>query len=905
MKLYKRSMWLTLILLLTAAIGYSQTSISGKIKDESGSPMPGVNIVVKGTTDGTVSDINGDFSFSTKQSPPISVRFSFIGYRAQEINFTENTSGIEVSMESDPLGLEEIIVTGQGSRDAFMSAPISAYRVSARDIQNVPAPDFYEAIAYQPGVSMNAGSINFQAMNTRGFATIANVRFVQQLDGMDTSAPILNFPTGNLVGISELDAESMDLLPGASSALYGPNAFNGIILMTSKSPFDYEGLSLTAKAGMNNSDARGETNPLYNIGIRYAKKLSEKFAFKVNFSMSDATDWIGNDYVTHRPDPLNPVSQTNLPYFDGLNLYGDETVINTGIPGFSPITRTGFKEEDMVDSYDAGSMKYDVGLNYRINPNLELMYSYRFGGGNTVYQGSEKYAIRDFTQNFHKLELKGKNFFIRGYRTATDAGDSYNMSALGAFANEAYSPSQTQWVPEYVVAYYGAVPNVPAGNHAAARAFADRNRPQPGTPEFNNLMASIRNNYFQKLPPGAKFTDDSQLYHAEFNYNFRDVIKFAEVQIGGNFRRYNLFSDATVYNEDPDGDGTAERITIDEYGAYLQIAKEINKLKLTASIRHDKNENFDGLWTPRVSAVLAASENHYFRASYQTGFRNPDTQAQFIYFPTGSGILLGSTEANAARYGVHNGGAYTQSSFLAFRGAGGTINPTTGAVSGPTNLLETADIPYIKPEKLQSFEIGYKGAFNKVFLADVYVFFNTYEDFIGDQLVYSKNATTQKGNPVPAGTLWSPYVNSSEEVTSMGSGVNLSYTLLKGFVATANYTYQQYDANEEEFIAGFNTPENQVSVGLSNRDINNTGLGFNINYRWQEEFVWNSGFGAWVVPEYGVFDAQVSYLISSIKGTIKVGGTNLIGGDYRPNFGSSFVGQQYYLSITFNDLFKK
>lgn len=908
-KFYKRSWALALTMMLGLTATFAQTTVSGKVKDETGTPMPGVNIIVKGTTDGSVTDANGGYTLSTSKTPPFTLRFSFIGYRSMEVEVTGATSGIEVSMESDPLGLDEIVVIGQGQRAEFMKAPVTAYRVGSLDIRNVPAPDFYESVSYQPGVQMNAGSLNFQAMNTRGFATIANTRFVQLVDGMDTSAPILNFPTGNLVGISELDAESMDLLPGASSALYGPNAFNGIILMNSKSPFEYQGLSITAKGGVTRSDAQGEANPMYNFGLRYAKAFNNKFAIKVNFSMADATDWKGNDYRTHRPDPENPVSQTSLPYFDGLNLYGDETVINTGIPGFSPLTRTGFREEDLVDNYDASSLKYDAALHYRFNPNLELSYAYRFGGGNTVYQGSEKYAIRDFTQQFHKIELKGKNFFIRGYNTRTDAGNSYNMSALGAFVNEAFRTSATGpsggWVQDYVLAYSGAIPTVTPGDHAAARTFADRFIPASNTQQFRDTVNAVRNRFFQRTPPGAKFIDNSRLYHAEFNYRFDDMITWAEVQIGGNFRRYDLFSDATVFNEDPDGDGTASRITIDEYGAYLQIAKELGKLKLTGSIRHDKNQNFDGLWTPRLSAVFSASENSFFRASFQTGFRNPDTQAQFIYLPTGSGILLGSTQANAERYGVHNGGAYTESSWLAYRASGGSIDGATGTlIGGDQNLLETANVPFIKPEKLQSIEVGYKGSFNKSLLVDAYVFYNTYKNFIGDQLVYSKLPTTHKGNLVPAGTLWSPYVNSPETITSTGAGVNLSYTFLKGYVATANYTFQNYDANEEEFIAGFNTPENKIMVGLSNRNINNTGFGFNLNFRWQESFMWNSGFGNWIVPEYGVFDAMLSYQITSMKAILKLGGTNLLGGDYRPNFGSSFVGQQYYLSITFDELFK-
>ena len=73
--------------------------------------------------------------------------------------------------------------------------------------------------------------MTFQSVNTRGFATFANTRFVQLVDGMDNSTPALNFPIGNLVGMNEVDVQSVELLPGAASALYGANAFNGILFM--------------------------------------------------------------------------------------------------------------------------------------------------------------------------------------------------------------------------------------------------------------------------------------------------------------------------------------------------------------------------------------------------------------------------------------------------------------------------------------------------------------------------------------------------------------------------------------------------------------------------------------------------------------------------------------------------
>src|SRR5690606_8465512 len=245
-----------------------------------------------------------------------------------------------------------------------------------------------------------------------------------------------------------------------------------------------------------------------------------------------------------------------------------------------------------------------------------------YGGGSSIYQGTEKYALRDFTQQFHKLELRADNFFIRTYLNQTDAGDSYNLSALGAYMNEEYNPSitpaRTGWVPEYVAAMQGyfTAQGVPAANPAAARAFADRNRPAPGTPEFEALAKKVRNQYFQGTPLGASFKDDSKVYMAEFNYNFMNQIDFAEIQIGGNFRRYDLFSDGTIFNEGPE-DRNFQRLKIDEYGIYGQISKTLaESLKLTGSLRYDKNENFEGQLTPRLSAVYTFNETHNVRASF-------------------------------------------------------------------------------------------------------------------------------------------------------------------------------------------------------------------------------------------------------------------------------------------------
>lgn len=903
-KKYQRYVTPLILLMTCVTSAYTQTIVSGRITDRSTNEgIPGVNVIIKGTSDGTASDVNGQFTLASNTLPPFVIQVSYIGYQTVEREITAaNTSGIVIPLDADATQLQEIQVVGTnyGPVD-FGSAPVTVEVVGQAELRQSPAVEAYRVLSASKGVSTTESSFNFPQLNTRGFATISNVRFVQLVDWMDVSAPLLNFPTGNIVGVSDLDLETMELVPGASSALYGPNAFNGILLMTSKSPFEerYQGLSAQVKIGASTSDAQdNELFPMYSFTARYAKSFNDKFAVKANFSYLKAEDWYGNDYKTDRVNPESTLDLSGRPDFDGLNLYGDEIEIPTGVPSIGTIHRTGFKEEDILDNSDAETIKGDIALHYRLTDKIEISYMYRYGGGSSVYQGSQKYALRDFTQQFNKLEFKGDNFFLRGYMTATDAGDSYNIGALGTVANEYYNPTQradgTGWAQEYVLAMQGYVPGVPAGDHTTARAFADRNRPQPGTAAFNDLIDQVRNNYFQKNPPGAKFTDNSRLYHGEFQYRFKQI-EFIDAMIGGNVRQYSLFSNGTIFNEDPDGDGIFERIIINEYGGYAQVSKtfkrgDLDALILTGSLRYDKNENFEGQTTPRISAVYSPSKNHHFRASFQTGFRNPDTQAQFIFFDVGTNILLGSTEANAAQYGVHNGGAWTIDSYRLFQSTGNASD------------LVTANIPYVKPEQLKAYEIGYKITAPKFFL-DLNYYYTTYTDFIGSTYVASKNETEHRNEVLPPGTIFTPYYNSPAEVNSSGVGIGITYNLpLNGYQIVANYNYARYGEDKGQdpnFRAFFNTPENKYNVGLNYYE-SSKNFSFNVNYRWQDNVLWESDFGIGPIPSYGVFDAQVSYKLSSLKSVFKLGANNLFGGDYRTNFGGPFVGQVYYLAITFD-----
>ncbi|MBS1542097.1 MAG: carboxypeptidase-like regulatory domain-containing protein, partial [Bacteroidetes bacterium] len=309
-KFYLRALVPLLFLLTSAATLKAQTStVAGTVKDPTGAVLPGVNIVVKGRVVGTITDTDGKFNLKVNQAPPFTLVFSFIGYTTKELEVTDaNSSNLDVSMEEQTLLGQEVVVSASRIEESILKSPVTIEKMDLINIKQSATPDYFDGLANMKGVQVNNGSLNFTAVNTRGFATISNVRFVQWVDGMDTQAPLLNFPTGSIMGVGELDAESIELIPGAASALYGPNAFNGIMIMKSKSPFEYQGLSAQVKYGATNSNAGGN-NPYAQYSFRYAKAFSNKFAFKVNFSYLDATDWLSNDYKTDRN---NSTSTTDL-----------------------------------------------------------------------------------------------------------------------------------------------------------------------------------------------------------------------------------------------------------------------------------------------------------------------------------------------------------------------------------------------------------------------------------------------------------------------------------------------------------------------------------------------------------------------------------------------------------------
>jgi outer membrane receptor protein involved in Fe transport len=942
--------YLFILSLFFCGITYSQTSISGSVKDSNNQPISGANVKVAGESTGTVSDGNGNFNLTTNKKPPFDLEVSSVGFASAKVNVTSNNQTLNVTLSEQETQLNEIVVSASRAPEKVRESPVTIERMTVKDVKKTASPTFYDGLENLKEVQMNTSSMSFKSINTRGFATVANTRFMQLVDGMDNSSPLLNFVLGNLIGVSDIDVASVELLPGASSALYGANAFNGILFMNSKSPFKYQGISAYVKYGSTSQKAAG-TNDYRDYGIRVAHAFSKHFAAKANFTYMNGTEWWATDY----DDKTVEGRDRSHHNYNGINVYGDEattniksvgrTLVGLGLLPASAlnilpnenVSRTGYNEVDLTDN-KVRNAKIDFSLHFRPfgNENFEVIWQSKFGFGNSVYQGANRYYLNGFSMQQHKLELTGKNFFVRGYFTTEDGGSSYDMLFTGLNINRAWKPDAT-WFGQYAGAYVQSTlaGATPTQAHAAARVVADTGRFLPGTPEFQNAFNQVISD--PNVLTGSKLVDNSKIYHSDANYNFKDLIKFAEIQVGGSFRRYDLNSFGRIYTDTPEFGG----IKYDEYGAYTQVQKKFmeDRLKFTGSVRYDKSDNFDGNYSPRVSLVYNAGEsrNHIFRGSFQTGFRNPTTQDQYIGFNVGNAILLGSAPDNLVRYqetlpvtsplgqalvggttttidgnnAYYN--SYTAQSVAAF-GALAATDPVAASA-----LLVRTDVDLVKPETVKAFELGYRGE-AKGFTWDINGYYNIYNDFIGNLTVVAPLYGTAQDAPNPLLGPTDPgaqsvdalatgntrafqlYTNTDIEIKSLGFGLGLSKKLPRNFEISANYNYAEFDfdqAKDPSFEAGFNTPKHRAKASISNDKLFKN-FGFNISGRWSDEYYWESTFDDGMIDAATVIDAQISYGLPSLKSVVKLGATNIGGKEYRQLIGPGLIGQQYFLSLTIN-----
>ena len=934
---------------------WAQTVITGRINDStSTSPIVGASITIKNSFKGTVSKEDGSFQIAVEKLP-VTIIVSYLGYGRKEI-IVANDAPLNIALLEQTLyQLSEIIISASRTEESSLKAPVTVEKLGLKQLQETPAVSAYDALQYVKGVDLLTQSLGFKSVNMRGFGANNNNRFVQLVDGMDNRSPGLGFGFGSAAGVSDLDVESIEIIPGASSALYGPDALQGLQYTRTKSPFDYKGLSASVKFGVNNVGKNFGAKPYTDVAIRYAQQIGKRFAFKINFSALNGTDFIADNYddrstrarknffVNDNTSKTTSIGyfpnndpSTNLEY-DGVNIYGDD-INNGGAYSFPAnfansnlagklVTRTGYKELDLLgNNGKVYSYRANTALHYKITDRIEVIGSWYYGKGNFIRTAGFREYYPDYERHQVKLEIKGDEFFVRGYGTFQQA-EGYNLGALAARLLQIAKPTGT-WATDFANAY-----STNNGNITASRLAADNNKFAVGSPDFNHFRDELINTYnnikisdagIGTVPKlnGVRLADNSSFTHTEGMYNFKKLLPANfEILTGASWRRYVLESKNTIF-----ATGKASNI-INEYGWYAQgsyffkFTDDIT-LKPTVAVRYDKNDYFKGGFTPRASAVFSIG-NHNFRGSWQSAFRNPSPNQ---LLSDGSIGEIGGTKTALEAGGLYSNPGYTEASVTAYRNSVKPASPN----GDPSLLVKFVPQPdNFTTEKINTWEVGYKSIFFKKLSVDAYYFQSKYNNFIAAQnIIQPDSGIATKLLNTATSRLNAVDFNNKNEIYVNGAGIGLEYAIGKGFNIAGNYSYQvgrvtlkDLNGNILKDVFGneinkrkmsdavvsqsgrnfFISPENRFNITLSNANVVKN-LGFAFTYRWTDKMWVEQGTtqGDIWLPQWQTVDAQVSLKLPKIKSVAKLGGTNLLNQYYSQGYGPAQIGGLYYVSLTFN-----
>ena len=971
---------LLLFLLQTKVFGQEAIEISGVVTDsEKNDLLSGVSINIKGTVTGTVTNSEGAFVLKTKQKLPFTLVFTSIGFAAQEVEVSSLGVKLKVALATQTVLGNEVVVTASRISENILKSPVAIEKLDIRAIKDAAAPGFYDALENVKGVQMTTSSLTFKVPNTRGFNIPNNFRFMQLVDGVDMQAATLGVPLGNAIGPTELDIQSVEITPGTASALYGMNAINGMANLITKDPFIHQGLTIYQKTGINHVD-RIDHDPsvLTESAIRYAKAFNNRFAFKLNLGYLHGIDWISNtrsDQNTNNLKTANPsypeLNGNNNVAFDGWNKYGDDALAGSNVVSLSGLTingqtnrtlrvaRTGYWETDLVDP-NVENLKFDAALHYRLNEKAALSYSYRVGKMDGVFQRGNKIRLDNVLVQNHALQLQGNNYKILGYISIENTGDSYNVKPL-ADNMDIYTGGATDtktaasWGTKFrnaLNAFGAANGGLTSANLAAATQYArqqaDAGRAVPGTALFDSLKNVIRhiNNWDIRsgaipdapVTGGAALVQKSRLYHAEAQWDLSNKVKIFDLLLGADARMYEIIPDGNNFvdfsrpideRNKPLKDGSfGDHVYYKKIGGFSQVTKIFfkQKLKLFGSLRFDYNPEFDPKFTPRLAAVYTLKERHNFRFTYQQGYRFPALFEALSYVNNGRVKRVGSLSYINEGLGYLEN-SYTQASVVNFNSIVSAAGNSDSAALADRNLLEWANLPKARPEKINSFEIGYKAVLldHKLFI-DFDAYSNRYDGFLGQVQVYVPKGETagtdaavlamlDRNRDATAATAataaskgqdrYRVYTNAKNVYHNFGSALAVTYKFYKKYTIAGNVSFNKMRSGQSNdiFVTGFNTPVWTTNFSFGNSQVIKN-VGFNIVWRWQDAFLWESPLVTGNISAYSTIDAQVSFRFPKLKSQIKLGGANILDHRHLQYAGGPTIGALYYAAITVDDLLK-
>ena len=912
MKFYARILGM-LSLVLSATLSAQTARITGTVTDARTREALPSAVVTLGTAK-TVTDAEGRFVVQGARVPStLTVEaFGYATYRSE----VRSAEPLSIRLNATAVELSEAQIVASKISEKQKQAPLTVEALDLVSMKEAPAPNFYEALGSMKGVDLTSASIGFKIINTRGFNSTSPVRSLQVIDGVDNQAPGLNFSLGNFLGASELDVQQVDVISGAVGALYGPSAFNGVIAMTTKDPYRFQGTSVQVKAG---------ERRLAEFGFRHAQAFkradgSASWAYKINLFALRADDW---EATNLDPTDGSKSAADNPGGYDAVNRYGDEITYDDGgdvktYAGIGTYHRRGIEESALVD-YNTENLKMATSVHYRNRAGVEAIYALNYGTGTTVYQGDNRFSLKDIQFLQNRIELrKGEDWFVRAYTTHEDAGKTYDayFTALrmqdsvlndGFWANQYRSfwtifqkpvvralpgyPDESLSAADFSAAMaqlWAAHPGVFDSLHASNRNWMDMAYDPdsmliPGSAAFEALKQSIITRPFTE--GGSQFWDRSSLAHLHGQRAY-DVAG-GRFTLGSSLRQYRPNSRGTLFS---DTNGRVLRVA--ELGLYAGYTRNWGEQwTVSATARADKNQNFSWLFSPAASVVYRPNERSVWRLGFSSAVRNPTLQDQYLYYNVGRALLLGNLNGYDSLVTVDE-----VSDFLK---------------AGPQARADWQWQYYsreaVRPEQVRNVELGYRTTWWDRLYLDATYYYSWYTDFIGYHLGLriEDDPGGSAANRLSSVQAYRIASNVTEQVTTQGFSLGANYYFSR-YTLAGNYTWNVLNSGEDDpIIPAYNTPEHKYNLSLAGRDLDwNLGkgrCGFNVTYKWVEGFLFEgSPQFTGRIPSYSLVDAQVSWAKPDLVWQVKLGSSNLLNQKVVQVYGGPAVGRLTYVSLTWN-----
>ena len=402
---------------------YSQSQVSGSVSDSDNmTGIPGVNVVIEGTSVGTVTDFDGNFVLNSNQAPPFNLVISYVGYSAQTVSVTSSDQDISVSLSAGH-NLEEVVISAGRREQKVLEAPASISVISARTIENSPnVTDPVRLLANIPGIQIQQQTANTLNVEMRAGSGVFGTSTFLVKDNRYMVTPSAGLFQSYQAGLSNLDLATVEVVRGPAGVLYGPGVTSGVVHFRTKSPIDYEGNSMSVWAG-----------EMSAIGteIRIARANSDKtFGWKINAKVSTGDDFVYENEAAITAKTGMPFStQVRQPAISNKMVDPVGSLSSRVLLGTSDLDKDG-DGNMMINDYS--NMTFDAHLEWRPSDDSSYKVAGGLNNGRGAFFNSQGVGYTQGTSVWAQAQAQVGGFYAQAFLDSNNGGKDTEPTFLYA-----------------------------------------------------------------------------------------------------------------------------------------------------------------------------------------------------------------------------------------------------------------------------------------------------------------------------------------------------------------------------------------------------------------------------------------------------------------------------------------